>query len=282
MWDNAARACHLVKGLSLGRTGKTTLWVTLGILQVSSRMDDCIHHCNTHFQFLLCHFSLLVSSTALLQRGYSVGEDMEVDNCINQFLSFGKYVRIFCLPFFSMYIYRSLTFTEKSPWFCRSKPSAMQITCRWVICSWASAGKKCLACLLASALCPFSDGLMMPLLPPLPSLPPRILIISFPILPDLWSALAHPELSQTQRAHPVTPLERLGWASSPFPWGAVPDWGPAPRPRCSVLTLPCWAASPLGNPFARELLKMRLGQGPWPSPPTCSCRAIHQLPASYS
>lgn len=45
----------------------------------------------------------------------------------------------------------------------------------------------------------------------------------------------------------VTALERLGWGSSPFPWGVVPDWAPAPRPRCSVLTLPCWAASPLGK-----------------------------------
>lgn len=240
MWDNAARACHLVKGLSLGRTGKTTLLVTLGVLQVSSRMDDCIHHCNTHFQFLLCHFSLLVSSTALLQRGYSVGEDMEVENCINQFLSFGKYVRIFCLPFFSMYIYRSLTFTEKSPWFCRSKPSAMQITCRWVICSWASAGKKCLACLLASALCPFSDGLMMPLLPPLPSLPP-----SQDTHHLLSNAARSVVCSGTSRAEPdpTRPpgdtLGEVGMSQFPIPLGICARLGSCPSPplQCAHTSL---------------------------------------------
>lgn len=110
---------------ALVRIGKTTLWVTLWVLWLSSSMGNYICQCNTHFQFLLGLFfpsSIFYCFTIEGMKcwGRYRGRYLHSDKRIGQFLSFGKYFRIPCLPFFSMYIFRSLTFTENSPWFCYS------------------------------------------------------------------------------------------------------------------------------------------------------------------
>lgn len=141
--------------------------------------------------------------------------------------------------------------------------------------------KKCLACLLQpSALSQMLWWCHCCRL--FPSSQDSCHVLCTPARSVICSGRCGAETAPTHPPSAVTPSERLGWASTPLPWGAGADQGPAPRPRCSVLTLPCWAASPLGKCLARELLKMRLGQGSLPSLPTCSCRAVHQLPASYS
>lgn len=137
--------------------------------------------------------------------------------------------------------------------------------------------------LLASALCPFSDGLMMPLLPPPPSLP-GTLIISFLALPDLWSALAHPELRQTQGAHPGPgdTLGEAGMGQFPIPLGSCARLGSCPSPPLLCAHTSLLSCLTTWKSLCQGVTEDEPWPGLWPSPPTCSCRAIHQLPASYS
>lgn len=123
IWNNAAAACHLVKGMSrllwweLEKPSYESLYepyesVPARVITFASGIPI--------FSFCWVFLSLLVSSTVLLQRGKIWRWVVEFRSVHKSVYTLRKYFRTSCLLLLSTYVFRSLMFTDKSPWLCYS------------------------------------------------------------------------------------------------------------------------------------------------------------------